>query len=168
MGEFSRTVLSYFVVGLAGGVLGGFVVWLLGCRTLERSGAQPADVFDGYHPDGPGEETVEVRTEHPESTAVAADLAVEPEPEPAPARTGMWPVHDTQRLDLLDGETVRIRVGRLGHDVRPWRWQGQHRGPESLAERPEPLFLADKPFETTEHPRLDWSSRTGELDEVSG
>jgi hypothetical protein len=164
MGEFSRTVLSYFVVGLAGGVLGGFVVWLLGCRTLERSGAQPADVFDGYHPDGPGEATVEVRTEHPESTAVAAELAVEP----APARTGMWPVHDTQRLDLLDGETVRIRVGRLGHDVRPWRWQGQHRGPESLAERPEPLFLADKPFETTELPRLDWSSRTGELDEVSG
>jgi hypothetical protein len=93
----------------------------------------------------------------------------EAEPEPVPARTGMWPVSKTQRLDPVGGETVRIRVRtKGGPQVRPWRWQGQHRGPESLAERPEPLFLADKPFETTEFPRLDWSSRTGELDEVSG
>jgi hypothetical protein len=172
VGEFSRTVLSYFVVGLAGGVLGGFVVWLLGCRTLERSGAQPADVFDGYHPDGPGEATVEVRTDHPESAAVEAELAAEPEPVtaslPKDFGTGMWPVSETQRLDPVGGETVQIRKGRLGYDVKPWRWQAQHRGPESLAERAEPLFLAGKPFETTKDPRLDWSSRTGELDEVSG
>jgi hypothetical protein len=164
MAEHLFQLAAVLLANLGCAILGGVIGSAQTRRALRA--AVPASV--GYHPDGPGEETVEVRTEHPESTAVAADLAVEPEPEPAPARTGMWPVHKTQRLDLLDGETVRIRVGRLGHDVRPWRWQGQHRGPESLAERPEPLFLADKPLETTEHPRLDWSSRTGELDEVSG
>jgi hypothetical protein len=169
MGEFSRTVLSYFVAGLAGGVLGGFVVWLLACRVSDR----PVAATAGYAPSGHGEETVEVRTDHPESVEVEAELATEPEPVtaslPKDFGTGMWPVSDTQRLDPVGGETVRIRVRtKGGPEVKPWRWQGQHRGPESLAERAEPLFLADKPFETTELPRLDWSSRTGELDEVSG
>jgi hypothetical protein len=75
MGEFSRTVLSYFVAGLAGGVLGGFVVWLLACRVSDR----PVAATAGYAPSGHGEETVEVRTAHAESTAVAADW---PEAEP--------------------------------------------------------------------------------------
>jgi hypothetical protein len=158
VGEFSRTVLSYFVVGLAGGVLGGFVVWLLGCRTLERSGAQPAEVFDGYHPDGPGEETVEVRTAHAESAAVAAELVVEVEPEPVTVSlpkdfgTGMWPVSKTQRLDPLEDETVRVVIAGVRPEgarriEAPYAWLTRNGNPDE------------------ERSRL---TRTQELDEVSG
>lgn len=94
----------------------------------------------GYDPDGVGEATVEIRTSAPESEEVAAELAGEPEPEEPPDLpkdfgTGYWPVADTQRLDLLDGETVRIRVPGARVDgapatEAPWAWLTRNGNPD--------------------------------------
>jgi hypothetical protein len=150
MGEFSRTVLSYFVAGLAGGVLGGFVVWLLACRVSDRPVAAPA----GYAPSGHGEETVEVRTAHAESTAVAAAPEAEPTTVSLPPdfATGWWAVSKTQRLDPVGGETVRILVAGArveGEPVieAPYAWLTRNGNPDK------------------DRAKL---TRTQELDEVSG
>jgi hypothetical protein len=170
--------------------LGGALVGMLMVRALRDSAVEPADAFDGYDPDGPGEETVRLQAEvfdpppadplagvAPELREVAAavlDLDA-PTRDPAPdltstdVSTGLWPVTRRQRLDPVGGETVRIRVRtKGGPDVEPYRWQGQHRGPESRADRPEPLYLAGTPFQTSELPVLDWSARTEELRQVDG
>jgi hypothetical protein len=73
--------------------------------------------------------------------------AVDPEPQ-----TGMWPAPKTQRLDLLDGETVRIRVpgARVeGEPVieAPYAWLTRNGNPDK------------------DRAKL---TRTQELDEVSG
>jgi hypothetical protein len=125
-----RTTAGFFASGLTGVVVGALLVWVRVGHLLERAGKEPADVFDGYDPEPVGEETVEVRTADPESVEVDANLGL-----PEDFGTGMWPVTETSRLDLLEGETVRIRVPGARIEGEPvteaaWAWLTRYEDPD--------------------------------------
>jgi hypothetical protein len=68
---------------------------------------------------------------------------IEPDPEQlGEVSTGYWPVADTQRLDRLESETVRITIRPQLAVEPPWWMGARHRAPESRCRVPRFLDAA--------------------------
>jgi hypothetical protein len=142
VGEHLFQLAAVLLANLGCAILGGVIGSAQTRRALRA--AVPARV--GYHPDGPGEETVEVRTAHAESTAVAAELVAEPEPEsttvslPPDFATGWWAVSKTQRLNPLEDETVRVVIAGVRPEgarriEAPYAWLTRNGNPDEERSR---------------------------------
>jgi hypothetical protein len=160
--EFLETLawvaFAAFLVAAGGAVLGGLLIWSLVQRSGTEPGVELADVFDGYDPDEPAlYERADWWVDEP--TQPLAEQVTEV----IPVSTGYWPVPETRRLELLDGETVQITVGPE-KAVVPWLPGGQHRKPESRCRVPRYL---DAPQETFEFPQVG-THRTDEYPLLQG
>jgi hypothetical protein len=150
--EHLLQIAALLLANLGCAVLGGVVGSALTGRNLRHRAPEPA--APASDPEDPEDECEGV--DHPAGYQhsewwhdAPTGLVQVADPEP---QTGMWPAPKTQRLDLLDGETVRIRVpgARVeGEPVieAPYAWLTRNGNPDK------------------DRAKL---TRTQELDEVSG
>jgi hypothetical protein len=144
MAEHLFQLAAVLLANLGCAILGGVIGSAQTRRALRA--AVPASV--GYHPDGPGEETVEVRTHDPDSVAVEAELASAVDTGP---QTGFWTAPTGRRL--LEDETLRVVIREKAITVEPWWWGRQREGdfPHGRVDE-QPTIVHDAPFETAEYP----------------